>query len=269
MDTHAARRPVHRPLLRRTPVVGAVAASLALCGSGAVGAAADDTRSVVVQPDRVAPGGDFSVFDGGNCPGGSGEVTFDGTDIPKLKLSELHHKVGGTGTVPRSTAPGAYTVTLRCGAESEGPMTQGEAEGEAQGDVAHGPAERGRDEPGGEHGHGRHGDGAHGRVTFTGTLTVSADAEAHSDAGPEGVPGTGAGAGADAGPGLDAGPDAGAGTETDAGPDQAVPKGGSHTGLGGGSGVGTGVTVLGGMLLAGAVGWGVVARFRRPRGGRG
>ncbi|MEU9114616.1 hypothetical protein AB0D04_23195 [Streptomyces sp. NPDC048483] len=248
MDTHAALRPVRR----RVPLAGAVMASFALCGSG-VATAADGTNPVIVQPDPVAPGGEFSVFDGGNCTGGTGAATFGGTDIPKLKLSMLRNQVGGTATVPPGTEPGEYTVTVTCGggkadtadnadkgdkADRAGEFgTQGEAESEAQGDPAG------------------------GRHTFTGTLTVSAEAEvdvdseanseANSDVGPEGGPGAGSDAGTDAGPG------------------EAVPKGGAHTGLGGGSGVGTTVTVVGGALLAGAVGWGVVAFLRRPRGGRG
>ncbi|MFI9049025.1 hypothetical protein [Streptomyces sp. NPDC053427] len=241
MDTHAARRP-----FRRHPLVaGAATASLALCGSG-VATAADDADAVVVQPDPVAPGGEFSVFDGGNCTGETGEATFEGADIPKLKLSMLRNQVGGTGTVPRSVKPGRYTVTLTCGGGKGGELTpQGGAEREARGDGGHGHGERGT------------GDRGEARRTFTGTLTVSVEADVDAGAEP------GAGYRADAGP--KGAPDAG----SDAGPDQAVPKGGARTGLGGGSGVGTGVTVLGGLLLAGAVGWGVVACLRRPRGGRG
>ncbi|MGW2632390.1 hypothetical protein ACWC2K_24075 [Streptomyces chattanoogensis] len=236
MRTHAVPR---RPSLRRcAALTAAAAASLAL--GGGVATASDDTKAVLVQPDPVPPGGEFSVLDGGNCTGGSGEATFDGTDIPRLKLSTLRGQVGGRGTVPRSTKPGEYTVTVTCDGDrggDQGSGRRGDEEGgrggdfQLQGDQPPGPGEHGADGP--------------ARRTFTGSLRVSAEAEvsteAHSDVGPEG----------------------------DLAKDQAVPKGGARTGLGGGSGVGTGVTVLGGALLAGAIGWGVVACVRRPRGGRG
>ncbi|MFJ9417509.1 hypothetical protein ACIRPT_25505 [Streptomyces sp. NPDC101227] len=255
MYPYAARRFARRPFRRRLVAAGAVTASLALCGSG-VATATDDANPVVVQPDPVAPGDEFSVFDGGNCTGGSGEATFEDADIPKLKLSMLRNQVGGTATVPRSLKPGAYTVTVTCGDGKDGELApQSDAEREARGDGGAG------------HGHGEPGTGAHGRarLTFTGTLTVSGGARTGADAGAD--PDANAESHADAGPkgAADAGADAG----TDAGPGQVVPRGGADTGLGGGSGVGTGVTVLGGVLLAGALGWGVVAYLRRPRSGRG
>ncbi|MFJ9850956.1 hypothetical protein [Streptomyces sp. NPDC101150] len=253
MYPYAARRSARRPFRRRLVAAGAVTAFLALCGSG-VATAADDANPVVVQPDPVAPGDEFSVFDGGNCTGGSGEATFEDADIPKLKLSMLRNQVGGTATVPRSLKPGAYTVTVTCGDGKDGELApQSDAEREARGDGGAG------------HGHGEPGTGAHGRarLTFTGTLTVSGGART----------GAGADVGADPDAGAeshaDAGPKGAADAGTDAGPGQAVPRGGADTGLGGGSGVGTGVTVLGGVLLAGALGWGVAAYLRRPRGGRG
>ncbi|KPC65069.1 hypothetical protein [Streptomyces chattanoogensis] len=225
MRTHAVPR--RRSVRRCAALTAAVAASLAL-GSGGVATASDDTKAVLVQPDPVPPGGEFSVLDGGNCTGGAGEATFDGTDIPRLKLSTLRGQVGGRATVPRSTKPGEYTVTVTCDGDKGGDRG---GDFQLQGD--HPP------------GHGEHGADGPARRTFTGSLRVSAEAEVgtetNSDVGPEG----------------------------DMAKDLGVPKGGARTGLGGGSGVGTGVTVLGGALLAGAIGWGVAAYVRRPRGGRG
>ncbi|WP_405740091.1 hypothetical protein OG422_04930 [Streptomyces sp. NBC_01525] len=103
-----------RHVLRHAPATGALAASLALTGAGPVLAAGDAHRAVV-QPDPVAPGEEFSVFDGGNCPGESGEATFDGAGIPTMKLSMLRNQVGGTGRVPESAEPGSYKVTVVCG----------------------------------------------------------------------------------------------------------------------------------------------------------
>ncbi|MEU3711324.1 hypothetical protein [Streptomyces catenulae] len=103
-----------RHVLRNVPATGALAASLALTGAGPVLAAGDAHRAVV-QPDPVAPGEEFSVFDGGNCPGESGEATFDGAGIPTMKLSTLRNQVGGTARVPDSVEPGSYKVTVVCG----------------------------------------------------------------------------------------------------------------------------------------------------------
>ncbi|MFI7101573.1 hypothetical protein ACIBK8_19620 [Streptomyces sp. NPDC050161] len=103
-----------RHVLRHAPATGALAASVALtCVGPALAAGGSD--SVTIQPDPVSPGEEFSVFDGGRCPGGTGEATFDGAGIPKMKLSMLSNQVGGTGTVPKATKPGTYTVTITCG----------------------------------------------------------------------------------------------------------------------------------------------------------
>ncbi|MFF9479061.1 hypothetical protein [Streptomyces sp. NPDC014733] len=108
-----------RHVLRHAPATGALAASLALTGAGPVLAAGDAHRAVV-QPDPVAPGEEFSVSDGGNCPGESGEATFDGAGIPTMKLSTLRDQVGGTGRVPDSVEPGSYKVTVVCGGGEDG-----------------------------------------------------------------------------------------------------------------------------------------------------
>ncbi|MFD9814932.1 hypothetical protein [Streptomyces sp. NPDC059080] len=136
-----------RHVLRHAPATGALAASLALTGAGPVLAAGDAHRAVV-QPDPVAPGEEFSVFDGGNCPGGSGEATFDGAGIPTMKLSPLRNQVGGTGRVPESAEPGSYKVTVVCG--------QGGQDG---GHGGHGGAGSGHDGGSGHRPGARQGDG--------------------------------------------------------------------------------------------------------------
>ncbi|MCZ7417588.1 hypothetical protein [Streptomyces sp. WMMC897] len=89
---------------------------------------ADDTRGrgVVVQPSRVAPGDDFSVFDGGNCAAENATASFipppDGSRLPDLDLKPLANMVGATGTLPKDTAPGFYKVAVEC-ADGEGPFT--------------------------------------------------------------------------------------------------------------------------------------------------
>ncbi len=105
-----------RHFLRCAATAGTVLASASLLGSGTGAAAAPaDGHKVIIEPDPVAPGGEFSVFDGGNCPGETGVATFDGAGIPEMKLSMLRNQVGGTGRVPETTPPGTYTVTLVCG----------------------------------------------------------------------------------------------------------------------------------------------------------
>ncbi|MGW5937323.1 hypothetical protein ACWIG3_28280 [Streptomyces celluloflavus] len=191
-------------------MTGAPAAARALRGAGAAvsagGRGADasgDAHPVTVRPDPVAPGGSFAVFDGGSCPGEAGEAVFDGAEIPKPALPPLRKQAGGTGTVPESTGPGAYTVTLRCGG----------------------------------------GKGVGRQRKIAGALTVV------------GEPGR---AGAAHRTGRAGGRDG-----------AAVPRGGSETGLGGGSGVSTAVTVLGGARPAGTAGRGAVRCRRRVRNGRG
>ncbi|MDF9813394.1 hypothetical protein [Streptomyces sp. SPB162] len=88
------------------------------------------TNPVIVQPNPVAPGGQFSVFDGGNCTGTSGTATFrsktGGSAIPPVTLSTLDNQVGGVGTIPEGTEPGEYEVSVTCqsgSAHKEGPFT--------------------------------------------------------------------------------------------------------------------------------------------------
>ncbi|MEU3459860.1 hypothetical protein ABZ721_07855 [Streptomyces sp. NPDC006733] len=85
---------------------------------------------VVVQPNPVAPGAQFSVFDGGNCTGTSGTATFrsrsGGSAIPPVTLSQLDNEVGGVGMIPEGTEPGEYEVSVTCtngSAPKEGPFT--------------------------------------------------------------------------------------------------------------------------------------------------
>ncbi|MCZ4098624.1 MULTISPECIES: hypothetical protein [Streptomyces] len=85
---------------------------------------------VIVQPNPVAPGGQFSVFDGGNCTGTSGVATFrsasGGSSIPAVNLSTLSNQLGGVGTVPAGTEPGQYEVSVSCqngGTGKQGPFT--------------------------------------------------------------------------------------------------------------------------------------------------
>lgn len=87
-------------------------------GFGLAAPASAAANPVVIQPNPVAPGGQFSVFDGGNCKGKEGLATFKtgatGSDIPTVKLATLKNEVGGVGTVPASTKPGAYEVSVVC-----------------------------------------------------------------------------------------------------------------------------------------------------------
>ncbi|MBW1598734.1 Ig domain-containing protein [Streptomyces sp. JJ38] len=130
----------------RIPTLPTLAAATALAATTLLGTAAgagaadgdddgfgdrtttDDTRGrgVVVQPSRVAPGDDFSVFDGGNCTTKTATASFtpppDGTRLPNLDLKPLANMVGATGTLPEDTAPGFYKVTVEC-ADGEGPFT--------------------------------------------------------------------------------------------------------------------------------------------------
>ncbi|MFJ9410062.1 hypothetical protein [Streptomyces sp. NPDC101393] len=293
-----------RDVLRNAPAAGALAASVTLIGGGAA-AASDGTNQVVVQPDPVTPGGEFSVFDGGNCPGGTGEAAFDGAGIPTMKLSPLSNQVGGTGTVPEATKPGSYTVTVTCGAGggSKAPSAEpgagvqpgaewktGSAGHPGVGEVP-GTVVPGEGDPGiGGLGEGDLGIGGLGEAdpgTGGGLGESGPGTGGLGESGPgtgglgEGDPGTG-GLGEMPGEGQGTKPGKGhGGQETFTGtltvsvkgaqpdrPREDVPQGGSHTGLGGGSGVSTATTALGGILLAGAAAWGVAGHHRRTRYGR-
>lgn len=263
-----------RHFLRCAAAAGTVLASASLLGpgTGAVAAPADGHK-VIIEPDPVAPGGEFSVFDGGNCPGETGVATFDGAGIPEMKLSTLRNQVGGTGRVPETTPPGTYTVTLVCGkdgAEGHG-RDHGKDHGGESGKV-----------PGEGHGEGHAEAGVEqpARTNSDDGLTDEYDPGSEAGADPGMEPGTD--------PGMEPGTEPGAefGTESGEEPGKAhgdgrlkltgtmtvaakggtpVPKGGSHTGLGGGAGVSAGTTVFGGALLAGTVTWGVVLHRRRGR----
>ncbi|MCB5911117.1 hypothetical protein [Streptomyces pinistramenti] len=336
-------------VLRHAPATGALAASVALIGAGPA-LASGGADSVIVQPAPVSPGEEFSVFDGGRCPGGTGEATFGGAGIPKMKLSMLSDQVGGTGTVPKTTKPGSYTVTITCGGgrggggggggagrdgsgswgggthkpprgQQDGVVPKGQQDGLSPDGGAGGTGAYGRQAaPGGA----LPGDGSGAELPDYGAEGAEG-AEGAGDAGDLGMPMPGDGAGAeppDYGAGADGGlPGTGAGSlppgeqrapapgspTAQAGPTGAVqravaaasgrkmkltgtmtvvaghkgghggghkgghedvPKGGSEAGVGGASGTGVGTTVLGGTLLAGAVGWGLATcRRHATRGG--
>ncbi|UGY92481.1 hypothetical protein [Streptomyces gobiensis] len=79
---------------------------------------------IIIQPNPVAPGGDFSVFDGGNCTTDTGRATFKppegGVGLPDVEMGMLANMVGGTGKVPTDAKPGQYEVSVTCG--TEGPF---------------------------------------------------------------------------------------------------------------------------------------------------
>ncbi|MFE1171732.1 hypothetical protein [Streptomyces sp. NPDC058773] len=156
--------------------------------------AVDGSHAVVVEPDPVAPGGAFSVHDGGSCAGDSAEATFEGADIPAVQLSSGSERLGGSAIVPEGTAPGSYRVTVVCGGTSgarqsaletdrSGTGEHGEADGTEHGDTDGG--ERGKD----------HG----GRKTLTGTMVVSGDGDETEGVVPQGGADTGLGGAAGSG----------------------------------------------------------------------
>ncbi|MFD8547907.1 hypothetical protein [Streptomyces sp. NPDC059649] len=237
----------------------------------ASGLAPDASGAVTVQPERVAPGGAFSVYDGGLCAGGSAEARFDGADIPVLRLSAMGNQAGATAALPAGVAPGTYRVTVVCRGGTD--TRQHHAVYEAAGGRAAGGS--------------REDGGRKAAKAATGTLTVTDGpllATPVSD-------GTGAFSGGadpeDGAPadralsddarldesrlddsGLD---DSGLsdGPSDDSG--RYLPQGGSRTGLGGAAdrdGDRT-AAVLGGLVLVGAAGRGVYASLRRPRRAQG
>ncbi|WP_407554075.1 hypothetical protein QOM21_29600 [Streptomyces sp. Pv4-95] len=271
-----------RHFLRCAAAAGTVLASASLLGygTGAVAAPADGHK-VIIEPDPVAPGGEFSVFDGGNCPGETGVATFDGAGIPEMKLSKLRNQVGGTGRVPETTRPGTYTVTLVCG--KDGAEDHGKDHGKDHG------GESGK-VPGEGHGEGHAEAGVEQPARTNSDDGLADEYDPGLDAGTD--PGMESGTDPGMEPGTDPGTEPGGepgaefGTESGEEPGKAhgdgrlkltgtmtvaarggtpVPKGGSHTGLGGGAGVSAGTTVCGGALLAGTVTWGVVLHRRRGR----
>lgn len=62
--------------------------------------AVDTAHAVVVEPDPVAPGGAFSVHDGGSCSGDTADATFDGADIPAMRLTSGSDGMGGSAILP-------------------------------------------------------------------------------------------------------------------------------------------------------------------------
>ncbi|GAA1242817.1 hypothetical protein GCM10009665_37030 [Kitasatospora nipponensis] len=93
---------------------GALTAALALALAGPALA-----NPVVIEPDPVTPGGQFTVLDGGNCDSAGGTATFrsrehDGEDIPAVRLGSLRGLVGAVATVPERARPGTYEVSIQC-----------------------------------------------------------------------------------------------------------------------------------------------------------
>ncbi|MEU8782670.1 hypothetical protein [Streptomyces sp. NPDC048637] len=135
--------------------------------------AVDTSHAVVVQPDPVAPGGTFSVHDGGTCSGDTAEATFEGADIPAMQLTPGSDRMGGSAIMPEGTAPGSYRVTITCGGTSG--ARQSATDADRGGSEEHGEAygtEQGDTDDGG----GRGKAPGDGRRTLTGTMVVSGDA---------------------------------------------------------------------------------------------
>lgn len=215
------------------------------------GLAPDASGTVTVQPERVAPGGSFSVYDGGICAGGAAEARFDSPGIPALRLSPTADQAGATTVLPAGVAPGTYRVSVVC-------------DGAAGTRQHHAVYEAARDRE----------DGGRTAVkAATGTLTVT-DGALLATPVSEGA-GTFSGGvdpedGAPADEALsdDSRLD-GSGLPDDSG--GYLPQGGSRTGLGGAAG-GEGdrtAAVLGGLVLLGAAGWGASAHRRRARRAQG
>ncbi|MFE7542442.1 hypothetical protein [Streptomyces platensis] len=136
------------------------------------GPAVDTSQAVVVEPDPVAPGGAFSVNDGGTCSGDSAQATFDGADIPTMQLSSRNDRMGGSAIMPEGTAPGSYQVTITCGGTSGARQSAMEADRAGTGEYGEADGTEQGDTDGRERGKGS-GDG---RRTLTGTMVVSGDA---------------------------------------------------------------------------------------------
>ncbi|MEU5013885.1 hypothetical protein AB0G35_27015 [Streptomyces sp. NPDC021749] len=231
------------------------------------GPAPDASGAVTVQPERVAPGGAFSVYDGGLCAGGSAEARFDSPDIPAVRLAPMGSRAGTTAVLPQGVTAGTYRVTVVCGGGTG--TRQHHAVYEAAGER--------------EDGDSREGGGQEAAKTATGTLTVTdGPLLATPVSGGSGTFSGGAapedGAAADEELSDDSGLDDsglddsrfdGSGPSDDSG--SYLPQGGSRTGLGGAAGRDGDRTaaVLGGLALVGAAGWGAGAHRRRARRARG
>ncbi|MDH6110745.1 hypothetical protein P3T36_003114 [Kitasatospora sp. MAP12-15] len=101
----------------------AVAAAL-----GAATAASAAGNPVVIQPNAVTPGSQFTVFDGGNCDSSGGTARFSsrehaGEDIPAVQLGSLRGLVGAVATVPEQARPGVYQVSIQCKTVTESQLT--------------------------------------------------------------------------------------------------------------------------------------------------
>ncbi|MGW3009988.1 hypothetical protein ACWC9R_14285 [Streptomyces sp. NPDC001219] len=138
-----------------------------------VAPAAEGTPAVVVEPDPVAPGGAFSVDDGGTCRGDSAEATVEGADIPAVQLSSRSDRLGGSAVVPEGTAPGSYRVTVVCGGASGARQSALETDRSGTGEQSETYGTEDGDTDGGRRGKGS-GDG---HRTLTGTMVVSGDGE--------------------------------------------------------------------------------------------
>ncbi|WP_329564554.1 hypothetical protein [Kitasatospora sp. NBC_01266] len=98
-------------------------------GLGAAGPAA--ANPVIIEPDPVSPGGQFAVFDGGNCDSAGGQAVFRsheqgataGQDIPSVKLGSLRGLMGAMAQVPEHARPGVYDVTIQCTTVSKSQVT--------------------------------------------------------------------------------------------------------------------------------------------------
>ncbi|MDH6135267.1 hypothetical protein P3T37_004677 [Kitasatospora sp. MAA4] len=102
----------------------AVAAVLGAATAAATSASASAGSPVVIQPDAVTPGSQFTVLDGGNCDSSGGVASFtsrehDGEDIPSVQLGSLRGLVGAVATVPESARPGVYQVSVQCKSVTE------------------------------------------------------------------------------------------------------------------------------------------------------
>jgi hypothetical protein len=94
-------------------LVATSAASAVLALGLAPAAFAASSSSVVVQPGKVAPGGQVSVF-GLDCTASTGTATSAAFSAP-IPLSMLSNATGGVGTVSNKARPGTWRVTVTCG----------------------------------------------------------------------------------------------------------------------------------------------------------
>ncbi|MGF1431149.1 hypothetical protein [Kitasatospora sp. LaBMicrA B282] len=107
----------------------AAAGLLALAlGASAAGPAAA-ANPVVIEPDPVTLGGQFAVFDGGNCDNAGGQASFHahdqgaGDEIPTTRLGSLRGLMGAMVTVPEHARSGVYDVTITCTTTSKKEVT--------------------------------------------------------------------------------------------------------------------------------------------------